>query len=141
MWNIEDRFSPTAIERLAALGFAVGSTRGVVRVEKYGAGAEFRQDPDGHGHRSGLRLPSGLVRPPSILRTGLKDFFNPPDKATLFCAHTDGEVIAVDIKRDLQIALIKVRPFGIVKAQDVAARQDDLAHGIRVSGSSFQKIA
>ena len=47
MWNIEERFSPKAIEQLAALGIAVGSTRGVVRVEKYGAGAEFRQDPDG----------------------------------------------------------------------------------------------
>ena len=47
MWNIEERFSPKAMEQLAALGFAVGSTRGVVRVEKYGAGAEFRQDPDG----------------------------------------------------------------------------------------------
>ena len=47
MWNIEQRFSPKAMEQLAALGFAVGSTRGVVRVEKYGAGAEFRQDPDG----------------------------------------------------------------------------------------------
>jgi hypothetical protein len=46
MWNIEQRFSPKAMEQLAALGFAVGSTRGVVRVEKYGAGAEFRQDPD-----------------------------------------------------------------------------------------------
>jgi hypothetical protein len=47
MWNIEDRFQPKAIESLAALGFAVGSTRGVVRVEKYGAGAEFRQGTDG----------------------------------------------------------------------------------------------
>jgi len=47
MWNISDKFSPKAIENLAALGFAVGSTRGVVRVEKYGAGAEFRQGADG----------------------------------------------------------------------------------------------
>jgi hypothetical protein len=47
MWNITDRFAPKAIEGLAALGFAVGSTRGVVRVEKYGAGAEFRQGTDG----------------------------------------------------------------------------------------------
>jgi hypothetical protein len=47
MWNIEERFSPKAIEGLAALGFGVGSTRGVVRVEKYGAGAEFRQMQDG----------------------------------------------------------------------------------------------
>ena len=48
MWNVEDRFSPKAIEGLAALGFAVGSTRGVVRVEKYGCGAEFRQEPGGN---------------------------------------------------------------------------------------------
>jgi hypothetical protein len=47
MWNISDKFSPKAIESLAALGFAVGSTRGVARVEKYGAGAEFRQGTAG----------------------------------------------------------------------------------------------
>jgi hypothetical protein len=47
MWNVEERFSPKAIEGLAALGFAVGSTRGVVRVEKYGSGAEFRKETDG----------------------------------------------------------------------------------------------
>jgi hypothetical protein len=47
MWNIEGRFSQKAIESLAALGFAVGSTRGVVRVEKYGCGAEFRKGSDG----------------------------------------------------------------------------------------------
>jgi hypothetical protein len=46
MWNVEERFDPKAIESLAALGFAVGSTRGVVRVEKYGSGAEFRKGPD-----------------------------------------------------------------------------------------------
>ena len=47
MWNINERFSQKAIESLAALGFSVGSTRGVVRVEKYGCGAEFRKDADG----------------------------------------------------------------------------------------------
>jgi hypothetical protein len=46
MWNVEERFLPKAIESLAALGFSVGSTRGVVRVEKYGCGAEFRKEPD-----------------------------------------------------------------------------------------------
>jgi len=48
MWNVEERFAQKAIESLAALGFTVGSTRGVVRVEKYGCGAEFRQGTDGH---------------------------------------------------------------------------------------------
>src|SRR5260370_20370561 len=46
MWNIEEQFSPRDMESLAVLGFAVGSTRGVVRVEKYGCGAEFRKGPD-----------------------------------------------------------------------------------------------
>jgi hypothetical protein len=46
MWNVEVRFSQEAIESLAALGFSVGSTRGVVRVEKYGCGAEFRKGTD-----------------------------------------------------------------------------------------------
>ena len=46
MWNVEERFSPRAIEGLAALGFAVSSTRGIVRVEKYSCGAEFRKGPD-----------------------------------------------------------------------------------------------
>jgi hypothetical protein len=46
MWNVDERFSPKAIEGLAALGFAVGSTRGVARVEKYGGGAEFRKGAD-----------------------------------------------------------------------------------------------
>lgn len=47
MWNVNERFSQKAIESLAALGLGVGSTRGVVRVEKYGCGAEFRKDGDG----------------------------------------------------------------------------------------------
>jgi hypothetical protein len=47
MWNIEERFDKTPIDGLASRGFAVGSTRGVARAEKYGCGAEFRQSPDG----------------------------------------------------------------------------------------------
>lgn len=48
MWNVDERFEKKTMDSLAALGFSVGSTRGVVRVEKYGSGAEFRQVPDGH---------------------------------------------------------------------------------------------
>jgi len=50
MWNVNERFEKKAIDSLAALGFGVGSTRGVVRVEKYGSGAEFRQEPDARFH-------------------------------------------------------------------------------------------
>lgn len=50
MWNVNEQFSPKAIEGMAALGFKVGSTRGVVRIEKYGCGAEFRQGTNGQYH-------------------------------------------------------------------------------------------
>ena len=54
MWNVNERFEKQAMDSLAALGFGVGSTRGVVRVEKYGCGAEFRQEPDGRFHMTVL---------------------------------------------------------------------------------------
>ena len=47
MWNVDERFEKKAMDTLTSLRFSVGSTRGVVRVEKYGSGAEFRQNPDG----------------------------------------------------------------------------------------------
>ena len=47
MWNVSERFTAAALESLPAKGFQLGSTRGVVRVEKYGCGAEFRRVPDG----------------------------------------------------------------------------------------------
>lgn len=47
MWNVDERFEKKQMDTLASLGFSVGSTRGVVRVEKYGCAAEFRQNPDG----------------------------------------------------------------------------------------------
>jgi hypothetical protein len=47
MWNVDERFAKQTLDTLTAKGFSVGSTRGVVRVEKYGCGAELRQDTDG----------------------------------------------------------------------------------------------
>lgn len=48
MWNVEEPFSPEVLESLPKAGFSVGSTRGVMRVERYGCGAEFRHTADGH---------------------------------------------------------------------------------------------
>ncbi len=48
MWRIEERFDTSTLDTaLPAAEFAVGSTRGVARVEKYGCAAEFRKTPDG----------------------------------------------------------------------------------------------
>src|SRR3984957_10280097 len=46
MWNVSDRFPAKLLEALPGAGFIVSSTGGVVRVEKYGCGAEFRRTPD-----------------------------------------------------------------------------------------------
>jgi hypothetical protein len=47
MWNVNELFDAGTLETLPAKGFQVSSTRGVVRVEKYGCGAEFRRVPNG----------------------------------------------------------------------------------------------
>jgi hypothetical protein len=47
MWNVTERFDAAQLETLPPKGFQVSSTRGVVRVEKYDCGAEFRRVPDG----------------------------------------------------------------------------------------------
>ena len=46
MWNVKDRFEPKVLDALPAAGFVVNSTGGVMRVEKYGCGAEFRRTQD-----------------------------------------------------------------------------------------------
>src|SRR5258708_39289231 len=62
MWNVNEWFEKKAIDSLAALGFGVGSTRGVVRVEKYGSGAEFRQEPDGRFRMTVLLWDAGCQK-------------------------------------------------------------------------------
>jgi hypothetical protein len=47
MWNITAHFDSSLLDELPAKGFQVSSTRGVMRVEKYDCGAEFRRLPDG----------------------------------------------------------------------------------------------
>ena len=47
------------LEKLAEVGFQVGSTGGVVRVEKYGCASEFRRTQDNHYQMT--ILPSILV--------------------------------------------------------------------------------
>lgn len=60
MWDVKQRFESSLImEKLHTLGFTVGSTRGVARVQKYGCASEFRQTPDGKYQMT--ILPSVLV--------------------------------------------------------------------------------
>jgi hypothetical protein len=48
MWNVKDRFPAKLMDALSTSGFVVSSTGGVMRVEKYGCGAEFRRTSDDH---------------------------------------------------------------------------------------------
>src|ERR1700683_742410 len=47
MWNVNDKFPAKLMDELSTSGFVVSSTGGVMRVEKYGCGAEFRRLSDG----------------------------------------------------------------------------------------------
>ena len=47
MWQIAERFTKEQMDAVPRAGFAVSSTGGVVRVERYGCGAEFRRTPAG----------------------------------------------------------------------------------------------
>ena len=47
MWQVSGKFAAAILETLRASGFTVGNTGGVVRVEKYGCGAEFRKTAEG----------------------------------------------------------------------------------------------
>jgi hypothetical protein len=47
MWQVSEQFGAAILETLSASGFTVSNTGGVVRVEKYGCGAEFRKKAEG----------------------------------------------------------------------------------------------
>lgn len=47
MWYVNKLFDQAQIESLSAKGFLVRSSGGVVRIERYGCGAELRKTPDG----------------------------------------------------------------------------------------------
>jgi hypothetical protein len=59
MWNVNERFDAATLETLPSKGFQVSSTRGVVRVEKYGSGTELRHVADGHFQMT--ILPTALI--------------------------------------------------------------------------------
>src|SRR6202051_1858693 len=48
MWDVKDRFPAKLMDALSTAGFVVSSTGGVMRVEKYGCGAEFRRTSADH---------------------------------------------------------------------------------------------
>src|SRR6202167_2230553 len=47
MWYVDKQFTQVQIESLSPRGFVVRSSGGVVRIEKYGCGAELRKTPQG----------------------------------------------------------------------------------------------
>lgn len=47
MWYVNKQFDPPLVESLASKGFAVRSSGGVARVEKYNCGAELRKSAQG----------------------------------------------------------------------------------------------
>src|SRR5271156_1054726 len=46
MWYVNKLFNQSQVESLSGKGFLVRSSGGVVRIEKYGCGAELRKEPE-----------------------------------------------------------------------------------------------
>ena len=61
MWYVDQRFERATLDSLPKLGFEVRTTRGVMRVEKFGCAAEFRSLADGRFQMTIL---------PALLRNG-----------------------------------------------------------------------
>jgi len=60
MWYVNKLFNQPQVESLSAKGFLVRSSGGVVRIEKYGCGAELRKEPRG-GYRMTI-IPSIMLQ-------------------------------------------------------------------------------
>jgi|SRR6185437_1058282 len=80
MWNINDRFQAATLDALPLNGFQVNSTGGVMRVQKYGCGAEFRRSSDG---RYQMTVLPSLLKGERFTRlwdAGYQKFFVTEDK-------------------------------------------------------------
>ena len=60
MWYVNKLFVQAQVEALSAKGFLVRSSGGVVRIEKYGCGAELRKEP--HGKYQMTIIPSIMAQ-------------------------------------------------------------------------------
>jgi hypothetical protein len=60
MWYVNQPFEMKQIEALPGAGFTVRNTGGVVRIEKFGCGAEMRKTPDGRYQLTELPSPMKL---------------------------------------------------------------------------------
>ena len=60
MWYVNKLFVQPQVEALSSKGFLVRSSGGVVRIEKYGCGAELRKEP--HGKYQMTIIPSIMVQ-------------------------------------------------------------------------------
>jgi len=69
MWNITQKFAASVLEGLPQAGFTVGSTGGVMRVEKYNCAAEFRRVDGGPARNDGEAVYQMTIVP-SILVGG-----------------------------------------------------------------------
>ena len=80
MWNVTQRFETSLLDGLPAKGFQVSSTRGVMRVEGYGCGAEFRRVPDGRYQMTVLPTLMLQGRFTSLWDAGYQKFFITDDR-------------------------------------------------------------
>lgn len=104
MWNVKGRFPVKLMESLPDAGFLVSSTGGVMRVEKYGCGAEFRRTSDDH---YSMTIPPTLLLNGQFVRlwdAGYQKFFL-TDDGRKFPANADQLVNMRKFNEELRTAL------------------------------------
>ncbi len=104
MWNVKERFPAKLMESLPNAGFIVSSTGGVMRIEKYGCGAEFRRTAD--DHYTMTILPTILLRGQFVRLwdAGYQKFLL-TDDGRKFPAHADQLVNMRKFNEELRTAL------------------------------------
>jgi hypothetical protein len=104
MWDVKDRFPSKLMDALSGAGFVVSSTGGVMRVEKYGCGAEFRRTSDDHYT---MTIPPTLLLNGQFVRlwdAGYQKFLL-TDDGRKFPAHSDQLVNMRKFNEELRTAL------------------------------------
>jgi hypothetical protein len=66
--------------------------------------------------------------------------FDSSDRSPILELDPHGEIVAIDIERDVDILRMQIRSGRIMKAPDFAAREDQATNGVGITRSSLGAV-
>jgi len=63
------------------------------------------------------------------------------DRSPFLDIDSHGEIVAIDVERDLDVLRVQIRTGWIMKAADLAACEDEASNGAGIARSAFEPIA